>query len=234
MSSDISPASLVRHAPRAAPGSHADYGRPTDDPDTLDYPGMWRIADFGAAIVNDIVSGKARPDYAEVQVTSAAGGNRDSLRAYLGTIPDDTTESGRCEDLRRSGRRAGRQGGDGGGRRDRGFAGQTVTNMYDYTYALDAIKIGEPVDVVVLRGTGETSRCRWSRKPVRSAPVPPRRFAPLCVRSPRAQPRHERGDPNAAHVRARRDPVRYDAGIPSEAYSQGGFASSPHKYLENQ
>ena len=31
------------------------------------------------------------------------------------------------------------------------FAGQTIANIYDYTYALDAIKIGEPVDVVVLR-----------------------------------------------------------------------------------
>ena len=31
------------------------------------------------------------------------------------------------------------------------FAGATIANIYDYTYALDAIKIGEPVDVVVLR-----------------------------------------------------------------------------------
>ena len=116
MSSDISPASLVRHAPRAAPGSHADYDRPTDDPDTLDYPGMWRIADFDAAIVNDIVSGKARPDYAEVQVTTAAGGNRDSLRAYLGTIPDYTTDLAgvRISGVRGGGPadKAGMEGGD--------------------------------------------------------------------------------------------------------------------------
>lgn len=32
------------------------------------------------------------------------------------------------------------------------FAGQTITNIYDYTYALDAVKVGVPVKVVFLRG----------------------------------------------------------------------------------
>jgi S1-C subfamily serine protease len=31
------------------------------------------------------------------------------------------------------------------------FAGQQIENIYDYTYALDAAKIGEPVKVVVVR-----------------------------------------------------------------------------------
>ena len=31
------------------------------------------------------------------------------------------------------------------------LAGQTITNIYDYTYALDALKVGEPVTVVYLR-----------------------------------------------------------------------------------
>lgn len=31
------------------------------------------------------------------------------------------------------------------------FAGQKITNIYDYTYALEAVKIGKPVEVVVLR-----------------------------------------------------------------------------------
>ncbi|MYF30703.1 MAG: M20/M25/M40 family metallo-hydrolase, partial [Gammaproteobacteria bacterium] len=131
--------------------SHEDYNRPTDDPDTLDYAGMRRIAAFGAAIVNDIVLNDQRPDYAEVQVTTSAGGNRDSLRAYLGTIPDYTTDLAgvKISGVRGGGPadKAGMQGGDVIVE----FAGATVTNIYDYTYALDAIKIGEPVDVVVLR-----------------------------------------------------------------------------------
>ena len=132
-------------------GSHEDYNRPSDDPDTLDYTGMRRIAAFGAAIVNDIVSNDVRPDYAEVQVTTNAGGSRDSLRAYLGTIPDYTTDLAgvKISGVRSGGPadKAGMQGGDV----IVAFAGQTITNIYDYTYALDAIKIGEPVDVVVLR-----------------------------------------------------------------------------------
>ena len=31
------------------------------------------------------------------------------------------------------------------------FSGQKIANIYDYTYALDAVKIGQPVDIVVLR-----------------------------------------------------------------------------------
>ncbi|MDE0443778.1 MAG: PDZ domain-containing protein, partial [Gammaproteobacteria bacterium] len=138
-------------------GSHEDYNRPSDDPDTLDYTGMRRIAAFGAAIVNDIVSNDVRPDYAEVQVTTNAGGSRDSLRAYLGTIPDYTTDlpGVAISGVRGGGPadKAGMQGGDV----IVAFAGQTITNIYDYTYSLDAIKIGEPVDVVVLRDGERTT-----------------------------------------------------------------------------
>jgi S1-C subfamily serine protease len=31
------------------------------------------------------------------------------------------------------------------------FGGQQIKNVYDYTYALDAVKIGKPLDVIVLR-----------------------------------------------------------------------------------
>jgi S1-C subfamily serine protease len=30
-------------------------------------------------------------------------------------------------------------------------AGRTITNIYDYTYALELLKIGEPVKVVYMR-----------------------------------------------------------------------------------
>ncbi len=33
------------------------------------------------------------------------------------------------------------------------FAGRKIENIYDYTYALDLVKIGEPVTVVYLRGS---------------------------------------------------------------------------------
>ena len=32
------------------------------------------------------------------------------------------------------------------------IAGQTIANIYDYTYALEVLKIGEPAKVVYMRG----------------------------------------------------------------------------------
>ena len=131
-------------------GSHEHYNRPTDDPETLDYEGMARISALGAAIVKDVLAGE-RLDYAEVESTSTGGGDRESLRAYLGTIPDYATD---LAGVKISGVRSGGpadKGGMRGGDVIVEFAGQKIANIYDYTYALDAVKIGEPVDVVVLR-----------------------------------------------------------------------------------
>ena len=132
-------------------GSHTDYNRPTDDADTLNYHGMARIARLAAAVVGDLASLDSRPDYVTVERGAAGQGGRDSLRAYLGTIPDYATEGGgvRLSGVRGGGPAdlAGLRGGDVIVE----FAGQTIANIYDYTYALDAVRIGEPVDVVVLR-----------------------------------------------------------------------------------
>ena len=132
-------------------GSHEDYNRPTDDPETLDYEGMVRIAALGTAIVQDMVSAAERPDYREVQNAAPAGGGRDTLRAYVGTIPDYATDIAgvKISGVRGGGPadKAGMQGGDVIVE----FAGNAIANIYDYTYALDAVKIGEPVEVAVLR-----------------------------------------------------------------------------------
>ena len=132
-------------------GSHTDYNRPTDDADTLNYQGMARIARLAAAVVGDLANLDARPDYLTVERGPAGQGGRDSLRAYLGTIPDYATEGG---GVPLSGVRAGGPAdlaGLRGGDVIVEFAGQTIANIYDYTYALDAVRIGEPVEVVVLR-----------------------------------------------------------------------------------
>ena len=33
------------------------------------------------------------------------------------------------------------------------IAGQTIANIYDYTYALELLKVDQPVKVVYMRGT---------------------------------------------------------------------------------
>jgi S1-C subfamily serine protease len=83
------------------------------------------------------------------RIPAAAG--RESLRAYLGTIPDYATE---VQGVKLSGVRAGGpadKAGLKGGDVIVEFAGTKIANIYDYTYAMDAVKIGQPVTVVVLR-----------------------------------------------------------------------------------
>ena len=132
-------------------GGHEDYNRPTDDPDTLNYTGIERIARLAHGIVSDLSSADERPAYVRVERSQSEEGSRDTLRAYLGTIPDYTTEGTgvKLSGVRAEGPadKAGLKGGDVIVE----FGGQEITNIYDYTYALDAVKIGEPIEVVVLR-----------------------------------------------------------------------------------
>jgi C-terminal processing protease CtpA/Prc len=132
-------------------GSHEEYHRPTDTPETLNYAGLERVTKFVEAIVKDLASTWERPDYLKVE-RSAREGSRDALRVYLGTIPDYATE---VQGVKLSGARGGSPADKAGlkaGDIIVEFGGQKIANIYDYTYALDAAKIGQPVKIVVKRG----------------------------------------------------------------------------------
>ncbi len=131
-------------------GSHDDYHRPTDKPETLNYEGTVKVAKFAYGILLDLEKVE-RPVYAQVARKDAGGGSRESLRAYLGTIPDYATE---VQGVKLSGVRAGGpadKAGLRGGDVIVEFGGTKIANIYDYTYAMDAVKIGKPVTIVVLR-----------------------------------------------------------------------------------
>lgn len=131
-------------------GGHDDYHRPTDTADKLDYDGLERITKFSRALVVDLAEGEERPDYVKVQHSEGAGG-RETLRVFLGTIPDYATE---VTGVKLAGIRGGspaEKAGLKGGDIIVEFGGQKVSNIYDYTYALDAAKIGQPVEIVVMR-----------------------------------------------------------------------------------
>lgn len=132
-------------------GSHEDYHRPTDDADRLDYAGLDRIVDLAAAVAANLATRPEAPDFIRVEHVQQRGGGA-AMRVFTGTIPDYTQE---VEGLALSGvvgggpaEAAGLRGGDV----IVGLAGQTVTNVYDYMYALDLLKVGEPAEVVFLRG----------------------------------------------------------------------------------
>lgn len=133
-------------------GAHDDYHRPTDTAEKINYEGLERIAKFSELLVMDLAQAPERPDLAKVERTSQEGGGRETLRAYLGTIPDYTTSD--VKGVKLSGVRAAspaEKAGLKGGDVIVEFAGQKIANIYDYTYALDAVKIGVAVKVVIER-----------------------------------------------------------------------------------
>jgi S1-C subfamily serine protease len=89
-----------------------------------------------------------------VQVERSPGqqaGERDAARAWTGTIPDF---GGEVEGLRLGGVMEGGPAEEAGLQKGDvivEFAGQQVTNIYDYTYALETVKVDKPIKVVYLR-----------------------------------------------------------------------------------
>ena len=132
-------------------GSHDEYHRPGDDFVTLNWNGLQRISSFANSMVLDLVNRENEPlQYSKV-APSEQQGNRDTLRVYLGTIPDYTTE---VVGVKLTGVRSGGPADKAGLKPDdviTSLAGQPIKNIYDYTYALDAIKIGESTEISVLR-----------------------------------------------------------------------------------
>ena len=138
-------------------GAHGEYHTPRDTADLINYPGSQRVTRLFALIVRSLVTTDQRPDYIATR-PEKKGATRATLRAYLGTIPDysQTDIKGlKLSGVARDGpaAKAGVRGGDV----VVGLAGRTVENIYDYTYAIEALKIGQVVELVVLRSDERVS-----------------------------------------------------------------------------
>jgi Tol biopolymer transport system component len=132
-------------------GAHRDYNTPRDTADTLNYEGAARIARFMALMTRALAKAEAPPDYVAMEKPAATASRR-NLRAYLGTIPEyaDTGLKG----VKLNGVAAGSPAALGGlasGDVIVRLAGKAIENIYDFTYALNACKVGQAVDVVVVR-----------------------------------------------------------------------------------
>ncbi len=132
-------------------GTHADYHRPTDTAATIAFEDLDRVAAFGAAIARRIANADEPPAFARVERPVAPPGARSGLRLFTGTIPDYSSET---KGLLLSGVVAGgpaEQAGLTAGDVIIEIGGRSIANIYDYTYALDVLKIGEPARVIYLR-----------------------------------------------------------------------------------
>ncbi len=131
-------------------GSHGEYHSPRDTPDRLNYEGAAKVARLMGLITRSLVLREKAPDYIS-QAAPKEGQRKARLRAYLGTVPDY------AEDVK--GVKLG--GASKGGPADKAgvkpgdiiveLAGRKIENIYDYTYAIEALKIGQEVKMVVVR-----------------------------------------------------------------------------------
>jgi Zn-dependent M28 family amino/carboxypeptidase len=132
-------------------GGHEDYHRPSDTADKINYEDLDRIAAMATAIVRRVMDGADAPQFTRVEPTTPAGG-RAGLRVFTGTIPDYATD---VEGLLLGGVVAGGPADQAGLQKGDvivEIAGRRITNIYDYTYALDLLKVDEGTRVVYLRG----------------------------------------------------------------------------------
>lgn len=131
-------------------GSHAQYHTPRDTPERLNYEGAAAVARLMGLITRSLGCRDAPPDYLEQAARLEQP--RGMLRAYLGTIPDYAQEvvGVLLSGVRKEGpaARAGVRGGD----IIVELAGKKIENIYDYTHAIEGLKIEQPVKMAVRRG----------------------------------------------------------------------------------
>lgn len=134
-------------------GSHTDYHRPTDVASAVNYDDLDRVARFTALLAQRVANLPQPPEFVKVpRTTEQAGGDRAALRVFTGTIPDYTSDE---KGLKLSGVMEGGPAAKAGLKEGDvivEFAGRKVANIYDYMYALEGVKIGQPVKVVYMRG----------------------------------------------------------------------------------
>ncbi len=131
-------------------GSHQDYHTPRDTPEKLNYEMAAKIAKLMGLITRSLAQSDEIPEYKQHQ--SAANQNmRVSMRASLGTSPDYAEEVAgvKLKSVRKDSPadKAGLLAGDIVVE----LAGKKVENIYDYSFAISALKVGDPTPIVVMR-----------------------------------------------------------------------------------
>ena len=132
-------------------GAHPDYHKPSDTSDKINYQDLDRIVAMAASLIRSVADAEDAPQFTKVDQPALRGGTVAGLRVTTGTIPDYATEV--------KGLLLG--GVTGGGPAEQAglmkgdiiveIAGQGIANIYDYTYALELLKVSQPVKVVYTR-----------------------------------------------------------------------------------
>ena len=132
-------------------GAHEDYHSPRDTVDKINFDGAAKVTRLMGLVMRGLLTGEDTPEFNQVERPENQG-QRAGLRAYLGTIPDYA--QGKVVGVKLSGVTKGAPADKAGikaGDVIKNVAGKEVKNIYDYTYVLEALKIGEEVGIDVER-----------------------------------------------------------------------------------
>jgi Peptidase family M28/PDZ domain len=129
-------------------GAHDQYHTPLDTPDKINYDGLMTVTKFMEAVLLDVALSDEIPDFKLVPRPPSGTG----FRVYLGTVPDMSSTDVKGVLLagvrvNSPADRAGLKTGD----IIVELAGSKIENIYDYSYALTALRVGEQVPIAVLR-----------------------------------------------------------------------------------
>ena len=142
-------------------GLHTDYHRPSDTWDKINATDAARLLDFVAQVALKVDSANTRPTFVAVKATENphAGlapepgdqGGGGGYGPYFGSVPDfgESEKGVRFSDVE-SGSPAGKAGLKGGDVLVR-FGDKPIMNLYDFTDALRESKVGQVVEVTVMR-----------------------------------------------------------------------------------
>jgi hypothetical protein len=136
-------------------GTHADYHKPSDTFEKINYADEARILNLVAYIVRDVDGTEKRLTYttAKTEATPRTGG----FRVYLGTIPNYAeSNDGLLIDGVRDDSPAAKAGLKAGDRIVK-IGTRDIKNVYDYTYALGEMKAGDEYVIEVVRGADRLS-----------------------------------------------------------------------------
>lgn len=136
-------------------GLHSDYHKPSDTWDKINAVAAVRLLDLVENISEKIASAPERPEFKAVvedkPPSSGSGGGGSGYGAYFGSIPDfGQVENGvKFSDVKPGSpaAKAGLKGGDVLVQ----FGDRPIKNLYDFTDALRRGKVGDVVEVKVMR-----------------------------------------------------------------------------------
>ena len=133
-------------------GLHSDYHKPSDTSDKIDPDSAARLLDVISKLAVQLASADDRPQFkVVVEDKPAAGGGGSGYGPYFGSIPDfGQVETGvRFSDVKPNSpaAKAGLKGGDILVQ----FGDKPIKNLYDFTDALRRSKVGDVVQVTVMR-----------------------------------------------------------------------------------